>query len=262
MVDSTWIDITNERPLWLDVEDVKIPRKYLQIFTDSIEVYAKYLGLTVRNENKSPLLNNNLALIGRRLNKFNEMKFDIKFISPQEFAEAGFFPHSDDKVRSFCCNIILHQWDIIDSPWIEHEKYGDNCPYIALNESRIALRKNFYSKQAVQFVKSVWKYKDIQKLLIEIDDPHRMVTALFHQYKINAKFDYEQIKALFKKINLNFTGNPHINEETRCIVCFNEEKNIVFIPCGHISVCSICALYFKYCCYCRHYVKAYMKVHY
>jgi len=104
-------------------------------------------------------------------------------------------------VQCFCCGIFLSQWTLTDSPWIEHEKYGYDCPYVALNRSKILLRKTFYTKEAIKFVETTWKYKDIQKLL-EKDTLHKMVTALFHQYKINAKFDYDGIKALYKK-NLN-----------------------------------------------------------
>lgn len=40
-------------------------------------------------------------------------------------------------------------------------------------------------------------------------------------------------------------------EEKRCICCFNNEYNILCLPCKHVSTCSECSLRFDLCCICR-----------
>jgi len=42
-----------------------------------------------------------------------------------------------------------------------------------------------------------------------------------------------------------------LKEQKTCIVCSDNEKEIVFIPCGHLCCCSVCSQPLNICPVCR-----------
>ncbi|XP_052106360.1 uncharacterized protein LOC127738903 isoform X2 [Mytilus californianus] len=53
------------------------------------------------------------------------------FLSPFDLAECGFFyTQMDDCVRCFHCGIGFKEWGPADSPWYEHARCSEECPYI------------------------------------------------------------------------------------------------------------------------------------
>ena len=41
------------------------------------------------------------------------------------------------------------------------------------------------------------------------------------------------------------------NDENLCIICCDQERSLVFIPCGHLVSCGRCAVNFTTCPTCR-----------
>ena len=49
----------------------------------------------------------------------------------EELAKAGlYYLGTSDRVKCFCCGIILKNWKVDDSPWMEHKKHACNCPFV------------------------------------------------------------------------------------------------------------------------------------
>lgn len=46
-----------------------------------------------------------------------------------------------------------------------------------------------------------------------------------------------------------------------CKICYKEEINIAFIPCGHLIACIECAMTITHCAVCRHPFSSAMKVY-
>ena len=47
---------------------------------------------------------------------------------PYMLAEAGFFyTGQGDICNTFCCNLLVHQWEYYDNPWEEHKKHSPSC---------------------------------------------------------------------------------------------------------------------------------------
>ena len=44
-----------------------------------------------------------------------------------------------------------------------------------------------------------------------------------------------------------------------CSVCLDAEKNVVFLPCSHMAVCSSCTANIELCPICRQEIKYYIK---
>lgn len=40
-------------------------------------------------------------------------------------------------------------------------------------------------------------------------------------------------------------------KQSNCLVCFENEKNVLFLPCRHLIVCSVCVEKLKNCVLCR-----------
>jgi len=40
-------------------------------------------------------------------------------------------------------------------------------------------------------------------------------------------------------------------EDRLCVICFEEQKNAIFVPCGHVATCMSCAKQMIYCPICR-----------
>ncbi|QWO71606.1 IAP2 [Orgyia pseudotsugata single capsid nuclopolyhedrovirus] len=54
--------------------------------------------------------------------------------------------------------------------------------------------------------------------------------------------------------------HARILEDRMCKICFEHEKQICFLPCGHVSTCEQCARRCAKCCMCRKPVKTMIKV--
>ena len=45
-----------------------------------------------------------------------------------------------------------------------------------------------------------------------------------------------------------------------CMVCSDQKRDVLFVPCGHITVCSACSVRVKKCLLCKEYVDDRRKV--
>ncbi|XP_021348804.1 baculoviral IAP repeat-containing protein 7-like [Mizuhopecten yessoensis] len=53
--------------------------------------------------------------------------------------------------------------------------------------------------------------------------------------------------------------NRELREQKNCKVCFEEEASIVFLPCGHLVTCPLCASALRKCPVCRTYIRGTVK---
>ena len=49
-------------------------------------------------------------------------------------------------------------------------------------------------------------------------------------------------------------GGPEDKLLDECLVCSDQRRNVLFAPCGHITVCSGCSPRVKKCLLCKEYV--------
>ena len=45
-----------------------------------------------------------------------------------------------------------------------------------------------------------------------------------------------------------------------CMVCSDQTRDILFLPCGHVTVCSQCSIRVKKCLLCKEYIDERVKV--
>ena len=71
---------------------------------------------------------------------------------------------------------------------------------------------------------------------------------------------------MITEIKQNLSSREHfikeITDDELCIICFQEKRNIAFLPCGHFCICQTCSLKYKdkKCLVCREKYKKKQKI--
>ncbi|AAK85590.1 IAP-3 [Epiphyas postvittana nucleopolyhedrovirus] len=131
---------------------------------------------------------------------------------PDELAEAGFYYTSrGDKTLCFYCNGGLKDWENDDIPWEQHARWFSNCGYLLLVKGR-------------DYVQNV-----VNKACVIKDD------------RIGEAEHVEQ----------PLVCEQQIIESNICKVCYDAEKIVCFVPCGHVVACAKCAASVSRCPTCR-----------
>ncbi|XP_033742582.1 baculoviral IAP repeat-containing protein 7-A-like isoform X3 [Pecten maximus] len=63
----------------------------------------------------------------------------------------------------------------------------------------------------------------------------------------------------YKDIDELAEENRELREQKTCKVCLDEEASIVFLPCGHLVTCPMCASALQKCPVCRTYIRGTVK---
>lgn len=147
-----------------------------------------------------------------RLRSFSDWPRSMKQ-KPEELAEAGFFyTGQGDKTKCFYCDGGLKDWENDDVPWEQHARWFDRCAYVQLVKGREYVQKVITEACAIPAPK-------------------------------------EQPEKPAKPTSNNADNN--IEDTKLCKICYNEERNVVFVPCGHVVACAKCALSTDKCPMCR-----------
>uniref|UniRef100_A0A4W5MJR8 RING-type E3 ubiquitin transferase n=1 Tax=Hucho hucho TaxID=62062 RepID=A0A4W5MJR8_9TELE len=150
-------------------------------------------------------------------------------VQPDVLARAGFFyTGHGDNVKCFYCDGGLRNWEPGDDPWQEHAKWFPRCDFLIQTRGR--------------------------DYVSNIQDTH------FHRETVGGfVFQGETQTPVSREITSeNAVGDPtpdellrQLQEERTCKVCMDKLVSIVFIPCGHLVVCSDCAASLRHCPICR-----------
>lgn len=148
---------------------------------------------------------------------------------PEKLADAGFFyTLKGDGVICFQCGGDLSQWEKGDDPWIEHALWYGKCKYLLLlkgseyvNEikERFGKRSNGKTDESGNPTSS------------EHSEPEKICS----NNKINCSDN--SMTLLTNKLK-----NVTLNETRACRICYTNEYNTAFSPCGHIVACVKCAI--------------------
>ncbi|CAG9562710.1 unnamed protein product [Danaus chrysippus] len=133
---------------------------------------------------------------------------------PEELAEAGFFyTGQGDKTKCFYCDGGLKDWENDDVPWEQHARWFSRCAYVQLVKGREYIQKVISQAEAV------------------------------------SNTNKEDTEQKFETKPKDKQGSE--DDSKLCKICYNEELNICFVPCGHVVACAKCALSTDKCPMCR-----------
>lgn len=141
----------------------------------------------------------------------------------EQLADAGFFyTKLADRVVCFNCGLGLRAWEDDDDPWEQHIHFSPNCEYVVLVKGR----------EYINEVQRKFADKDIAESMHE---------------KKNLKL--EQLDE--DEENCCDKWNEKLHQWRLCKICFENEYNTAFLPCGHIIACAKCACALLHCPNCR-----------
>lgn len=85
-----------------------------RIRTDSAPAYPEYASFQSRLKTYKNFPGNSFQ------NKYNLSECGLKYSGVEDIVEC------------FYCGLILHDWEKLDNPWIEHCRYNPKCIYVLL----------------------------------------------------------------------------------------------------------------------------------
>lgn len=221
------------------------------------------------------------AIETARLRSFAEWPRHMKQKPPQ-LAEAGFFYTGvGDRVKCFSCGGGLKDWDEDDEPWEQHSLWMGRCRFLKLikGESYIEAVVNKFKKTEPSAPSSISSSSEeegelqaagaatqevVQKtsssaITPAINGPKELLSVSEQASRIHhmatqnettsasvmaASGNMEQKKTQ----SLLFSAIP---EEKLCKICYANEYNTAFLPCGHVVACAKCASSVTKCPLCR-----------
>lgn len=141
---------------------------------------------------------------------------------PEELAEAGFFyTGQGDKTKCFYCDGGLKDWEEDDVPWEQHACWFDRCAYVQLVKGREYVQEVLSQAAAALAPKE-------QESPAPVPSPKKESSSPIENKE-----------------------EQQVEDSKLCKICFAEERNVCFVPCGHVVACAKCALATDKCPMCR-----------
>ncbi|KAE8574425.1 hypothetical protein XENTR_v10003421 [Xenopus tropicalis] len=163
---------------------------------------------------------------------------------PQQLAGAGFFYTGHrDHVKCFHCDGGLRNWEQGDDPWTEHAKWFPMCDFLLQVKGEAFIRsvqESFFSSPETS-PESVGSYEGSPVSSAESVSVPRAPTQ-----RERPEPPKEPAPPLSTEEQLR-----QLKEERMCKVCMDNDVSMVFVPCGHLVVCTECAPNLRHCPICR-----------
>ena len=142
---------------------------------------------------------------------------------PQDLSDAGFYySGKGDRVCCFSCGGGLKDWEEGDTPWEQHAMWYGNCEYLKLMKGKC-------------FIDQMAKKRNAMVLgdRNPTEGPNADIEGFEHPHDTTRE---------------NLT--PPLSDMS-CKICYDNECNTIFLPCGHIIACAKCASSVTKCPACR-----------
>ena len=147
---------------------------------------------------------------------------------PQDLSDAGFYySGKGDRVCCFSCGGGLKDWEEGDSPWEQHAMWYGNCEYLKLMKG-----KCFIDQMAKKRNAMVLGDRNSGATGREVVSPPNSTEG---------SNGFERLYDTAARENLTLS----------CKICYDNECNTIFLPCGHIIACAKCASSVTKCPACR-----------
>lgn len=180
-----------------------------------------------------------------RLRSFDDWPTVMKQ-TPEQMADAGFFyTQISDRVICFSCGGGLFKWAEDDNPWEQHALWYKKCNYVQL-------------VKGPDYVASVErKYGIRQKEKKSAENTTSTTISTSTSTSSSQQEDGHGSSTNKEQVSDPLPQKEKQNDETKiiearlCRICFLNEYNTVFLPCGHILACAKCAATQKDCPLCR-----------
>lgn len=131
-----------------------------------------------------------------------------------------------------------------DDPWQQHALYFDDCKYLRL------IKGTDYPDRVITEL----ALARIAKRERENGKNKASSGGTSRSTSFKSRIDTE--------VRVTNLQNGEVIESRECKICFENESNSVFIPCGHITACVKCASSLTQCPICRKKFRNVIKVYF
>lgn len=157
---------------------------------------------------------------------------------PQQLSDAGFYyTGKGDRVCCFSCGGGLKDWEENDEPWQQHAMWYSKCEYLKL-------------MKGMEFINEMAKIREELSCSKSNEFPSLSSSpnggSQESSLSLTQTMDVEQL-------SLEDSDEPiNIEKESKlCKICYVNEYNTIFLPCGHVIACAKCASSVSKCPACR-----------
>uniref|UniRef100_A0A1I8P7I0 RING-type domain-containing protein n=1 Tax=Stomoxys calcitrans TaxID=35570 RepID=A0A1I8P7I0_STOCA len=222
------------------------------------------------------------AIETARLRSFAEWPRNMKQ-RPEQLAEAGFFYTGvGDRVKCFSCGGGLKDWDDDDEPWEQHALWMRKCRFVKLmkGESFIEAIVNKFKKPTAPVaetsgITAVTSSSSSSSSEEERENQEAAGGCAMEEISQLANFPFSSpseeqcsrdppaASSIATRIHNKACANVALplepnkpcsavtQEEKLCKICYVNEYNTAFLPCGHVVACAKCASSVTKCPMCR-----------
>ncbi|XP_053676582.1 death-associated inhibitor of apoptosis 1 [Anopheles nili] len=211
----------------------------------------------------------NYAIEADRLKTYEDWPTSMKQ-KPKQLSDAGFFyTGKSDRVKCFSCGGGLKDWEQNDEPWEQHAIWYGNCHYLQLMKGRefiqkcIALKDNACTASSSISMSS----NSSQPSTSGISSASSSVMstspasssgfssptpAVDEECTLRCS-DHSSSSGEGAEEGEDEAGSNRkvLSESKICKICFVNEYNTAFMPCGHVVACAKCASAVSKCPLCQ-----------
>jgi baculoviral IAP repeat-containing protein 7/8 len=180
------------------------------------------------------------AVEANRLKSFEDWPKTMRQ-KPQELSDAGFFyTGKGDRVACFSCGGGLKDWEENDVPWEQHGMWYGKCEYVRL------VKGDDFVRQMDRKRELELKQQEEKNSLSVNANVERPCSS-----NSNSSMDTMKEKMIVDDEMEAEEEKKPVNESKLCKICFINEYNTAFYPCGHVIACAKCASSVTKCPCCR-----------
>lgn len=154
---------------------------------------------------------------------------------PQQLSDAGFFyTGKGDRVCCFSCGGGLKDWEENDDPWEQHAMWYGKCEYLKLMKGTAFIEKMSKQREDIYKRSSESAGSSCSQSSQESSpEVHTSSQEMLPETKEKTEEDQEK------------------KDSKLCKICYSNDYNTIFLPCGHVIACAKCASSVSKCPACR-----------
>lgn len=199
----------------------------------------------------------NYAIEAKRLESYEDWPKFMKQ-KPKELSDAGFFyTGKSDRVKCFSCGGGLKDWEAEDEPWEQHGMWYSNCEYLKLMKGEEYIVQCLAKKDnpsPSEQGSDVGPSNSPQPSTSGVTSV--ATTSLPSSQSSSLSASAEEVNSLVGGSSSSMEEdedepNRKLDTSRTCKICYVNEYNTAFSPCGHVVACAKCASSVTKCPLCR-----------
>uniref|UniRef100_A0A2M3Z1E4 Putative apoptosis 1 inhibitor n=1 Tax=Anopheles braziliensis TaxID=58242 RepID=A0A2M3Z1E4_9DIPT len=205
------------------------------------------------------------AIEADRLKSFEDWPTSMSQ-KPQQLSDAGFFyTGKSDRVKCFSCGGGLKDWEQGDDPWEQHGIWYSNCHYLKLIKGREfidrcrAMKADEEASSSSSQPSTSGVSSNASSLMSTSPATSSGISSPTPGEDARTSSSSEATvapKPASSTIGCAVEGdddaaNRGISDGKICKICYVNEYNIAFLPCGHVVACAKCASSVTKCPMCQ-----------